>query len=88
MYTFSPSHIGTNWHPGMQFQPRDQGLTSRECCALGEARSTLAGGGEESSPAISLSAVWRNKIAIADINLLSLENYNIIMGKILENQTG
>lgn len=88
MYIFSRSHVGANWHPGRQFQPRDQGLTRKECCAFGEGRNTLVGGRVENSPAISLSAVWRNKIAIADINLLCLENHNMIMGKILKNQPG
>lgn len=74
-------HIGTNWHPGRQFQPRDQGLTGRKCCAFGEGRGTLAGGRVESSPATALSVVWRNKIASVDTSLVSLDNHNIIMGR-------
>lgn len=70
-------HIGTNWHPGRQFQPSDQGLTGRKRC---EGRGTLAGGRVESSPATALSVVWRNKIASVDTSLVLLDNHNIIMG--------
>lgn len=81
-------HFGTTWHPGRKFQPRDQELTDRARCAFGEGRGTLAGDRVESSPTIALSVVWRNKIAIVDTSLVSLDNNNIIMGGKLGKQSG
>lgn len=49
-----PRHIGTNWHPGRQFQPGDQRLTGRERCAFGEGRGTWVEGRVELSHCCSV----------------------------------
>lgn len=80
MCMFTHSHISTNWHPDRQVEPGDQGLTGESAGPLVRAETCWQEARVKSSPATVVSAVWRNKIAIMDTNLIALQNHKNYYG--------